>query len=290
MKKKLEDLEKQAAEIDHEVEDEEEPETKTEIDAAKIVGQPRRRTAKIDDDEDEFELNEAESQTSEESADEQIEEELAKELEEKKQRQKRQIQSDQSENEKEEEEVKPAKTATKPTNKVTPQRQASAPKRTPQNGTKASPVKRQSTQESSRISTPEDPTPPQKTTGRGGRRKSNVQPATKSPAKPPPRNARQTKATSKSNLPSTSQSSSASRANQQFQQVRPPMHQQVGHHQPMTSNIAYISPQQSVAYALPPHIRQVPATVHYVQTPHVVHQPSYEYYGEWIAKEKVNSI
>lgn len=61
MKKKLEDLEKQAEEIDREVDAEASGDEsgKPEIDAAKIIGQPRRPTKRIiDDDEDDFEPEE----------------------------------------------------------------------------------------------------------------------------------------------------------------------------------------------------------------------------------------
>jgi hypothetical protein len=275
MKKKMDELEKQGAEIDHEVEvedgEEEEPVSKTEPDVSKIVGQPRRRSAKIqDDDEDDFEPKDAESESSEE--DEQIEEELAKELAEKKQRQKRHIHSDE-----EAEEPRPAKSVSKPPPRVAPQispasRRPTVQKTPLDNGSskiKPQPIKRQETQESQRVSTPEDPTPPAPPNRRGGRRKSDVP---KSPPKTAPRRARQSTA--------QTPSSSKSRPLQKIEQMRPPIHHPSGQHQPITSQIAYITPQQSVAYGLPPHIRQIPTAVHYVpQSQHVMAQPGYEYYG-----------
>lgn len=57
MKKKMQTLEKQAAEIDEEVEMDESENGKAETDTAKIVGQPRRPTKKIvDDEEEEFQV------------------------------------------------------------------------------------------------------------------------------------------------------------------------------------------------------------------------------------------
>jgi len=281
MKKKLDELEKQGEEIDHEVEVEDEKDESTAVvDTTKIIGQPRRRVAKIDsDEEDEFKPEENESDAVDESVDEEIEEELAKELIEKKEKRKRRAESNEIGIESDEEPPKSelVKESTKPTVKVAPQRPTTS-RRSPQksnadNGTARTPIKRQETQESQRVSTPEDPTPPVSANRRGGKRKSDAPSVPRSPAKGgrKPRQSTASNSAKQGLSPQISQHQSA----QQVDQMRSSMHHSSG----QSPNVTYISPQQTVAYALPPHIRPM-STVHYVQAPpHHVMQQGYEYYG-----------